>query len=101
MSLWSSFLDNIAKPVGRAIESTVKGVGEGFSAVGLDVNKLQSPSAMVAAPIIQAGVQMTVPKIATAQGLNETVSQEIAKNIEYKTQQKRYLATWYLRLLMK
>lgn len=88
MSLWSSFLDNIAKPVGRAIESTVKGVGEGFSAVGLDVNKLQSPSAMVAAPIIQAGVQMTVPKIATAQGLNETVSQEIAKNIEYKTQQK-------------
>ena len=88
MSLWSSFLDNIAKPVGRAIEGTVKGVGEAFSAVGLDVNKLQSPSAVIAAPIIQAGVQMTVPKMATAQGLNETVAQEIAKNIEYKTQQK-------------
>lgn len=88
MSLWNSFLDNIAKPVGRAIESTAKGVGEAFSAVGLDVNKLQSPSAMVAAPIIQTGVQMTVPKIATAQGLDEKVAQEIAKNITETTQEK-------------
>jgi hypothetical protein len=88
MSLWSSFLDNIAKPVGRAVTGAVKGVGEGFATAGLTPNALSSPSNALASPIIKAGVQMTVPKFASAQGLDEKVGQEIAKNIEYSAQGK-------------
>jgi hypothetical protein len=98
MSLWNSFLDRIAKPVGRAIESSVKGVGEGFTAAGFTPNALSSPSNAIASPIIKAGVQMTVPKITSAQGLDEKVQQEIAKNIEYSAQEKAVTGDLVLRV---
>ena len=98
MSLWSSFLDNIAKPIARGITSTVKGVGEGFAAAGVGPNALVSPSNALASPIIKAGVQMTVPKFASAQGLDEKVGQEIAKNIEYSAQEKAVTGDIVLRV---
>lgn len=90
MSLWSSFLDNIAKPVGGAITGAGKLVGTGAKSLleNFGMDSISSPSAAVSNVIVPAAVAMTVPKIATAQGLNETVAQEIAKNIEYSTKQK-------------
>lgn len=90
MSLWSSFLDNIAKPVGGVFASAGKLAGTGAKSLlqNFGVDSLSSPSAAVSNVVVPAAVSMTVPKITTAQGLNETVSQEIAKNIEYSTKQK-------------
>jgi len=87
MSLWNQFLDHIAKPVAHVVERgaelAVKGVTSIPANFGIGPDTLTSPSAAVAAPIVQAGVQMAVPKIASAQGLNDIVAQEISKNIQY------------------
>jgi hypothetical protein len=82
MSLWNSFLDNIAKPAGKALASG----GEqalGFIGQALPFG-VPSPSSVISGIAIDAGIQMGVSPILNAQGLNEAAAQGLKENLKYQ-----------------
>jgi len=95
MSLWNSFLNHIAKPVAHVAENVYKaGVAAGGAienvvntATGAAVNEIKTGRDVVYAPAkpdVKITAQATTPKITgTPAGLDNTVAQEIAKNIQY------------------
>jgi hypothetical protein len=83
MSLWNSFLDNIAKPVGKALETgagqVVDFVGQSFAGI------VPTPSKVISGIAIDAGIEMGVSPILNAQGLSEAASQGLKENLKYQT----------------
>jgi hypothetical protein len=78
VSLWNSFLDNIAKPVGKAfvqgVESTVGQLG---SIIG-------SPSQAISQTILPAAVNIGTSKMLSAQDLSEAAQAGIKANLIYQ-----------------
>ena len=82
MSVWSTFLDNIAKPAGRLFQSSIDTVG------GIVTGNLGSPSQGIANIAIDAGVDIGTSKMLTMQGLNENAQQAIKENLKYSAKQQ-------------
>ena len=77
MSLWSSFLDNIAKPVGGAIGN----VGEYLA--GTFTGNFGSPSQAISNIVTSAGVEIGTSKQLTALGLEQEAQNIIKENLKY------------------
>ena len=77
MSLWSSFLDNIAKPVGGAIAK----IPETF--IGTFTGNLASPSQAISNIAISAGVDIGTSKQLTALGLEKEAQNIVKENLKY------------------
>jgi|APGre2960657404_1045060.scaffolds.fasta_scaffold00143_4 hypothetical protein len=77
MSLWSSFLDNIAKPVGGAIAK----IPETF--IGTFTGNLASPSQAISNIAISAGVDIGTSKQLTALGLEKQAQNIVKENLKY------------------
>jgi hypothetical protein len=78
MSLWNSFLDNIAKPVGRTFVRGVQYAGD--TALGV----IGSPSAAISQTVLPAAVNIGTSKMLSAQGLSEAAQQGIKANLAYE-----------------
>jgi hypothetical protein len=78
MSLWEDFLNNIAKPVGKAIG---EGAGSAVSFLG---KALQSPAQAITGAIVPASTNLGVSKFPGATELSEKARQNIAKNMAYE-----------------
>lgn len=85
MSLWNSFLDNIAKPVGKNIAS---GFGQAANFVGQAIPGVPSPSSAVAGMVIPAAIDIGVSPILSKQGLSDIAQQGIKENLKYATGSK-------------
>lgn len=79
MSLWSSFLDNIAKPVGGAIGN----VGEYLA--GTFIGNLGSPAQAVSNIILPAGIEIGTSKQLNALGLEQETQNIVKDNLKYST----------------
>ncbi len=79
MSLWSSFLDNIAKPVGGAIGN----VGEYLA--GTFTGNFGSPSQAISNIVIPAGIDIGTSKQLTALGLEQEAQNIVKENLKYST----------------
>ena len=77
MSLWSSFLDNIAKPVGGAIGN----VGEYLA--GTFTGNFGSPSQTISNIVIPAGIDIGTSKQLTALGLEQEAQNIVKENLKY------------------
>jgi len=77
MSLWSSFLDNIAKPVGGAIAK----IPETF--IGTFTGNLASPSQAISNIIIPAGIDIGTSKQLSALGLEKEAQNIVKENLKY------------------
>ena len=78
MSLWNSFLDNIAKPVGKAF---VSGVEYTAGALG---GMIGSPSQAISQTILPAAVNIGTSKMLSEKGLSEAAQQGIKANLAYE-----------------
>jgi len=83
MSLWNSFLDNIAKPAGKAIATGAENA-LGFVGQAMPFG-IPSPSSVVSGIAVNAGIEMGVSPILNAQGLTEAASQGLKENLKYQT----------------
>jgi hypothetical protein len=81
MSLWNSFLDNIAKPVGRTFARGVQYAGD--TALGV----IGSPSSAISQTVLPAAVNIGTSKMLSAQGLSEAAQQGIKANLAYEVNQ--------------
>ena len=77
MSLWSSFLDNIAKPVSGAVSN----LGEYLA--GTVTGNFGSPAQVVSNVITSAGVDIGVNKQLTALGLEQEAQKIVKDNLKY------------------
>jgi len=77
MSLWSSFLDNIAKPVGGAIAK----IPETF--IGTFTGNLASPSQAISNIAISAGVDIGTSRQLSALGLEKEAQAIVKENLKY------------------
>jgi hypothetical protein len=77
MSLWSSFLDNIAKPVGGAVSN----LGEYLA--GTVTGSFGSPSQVVSNIVTSAGVDIGTSKQLTALGLEQKAQNIVKDNLKY------------------
>jgi hypothetical protein len=82
MSVWSSFLDNIAKPAGRLFQSSVDTVS------GIVAGNLGSPSQAIANIAIDAGVDIGASKMLAVNGLNDRTAQAVKENLKYSAKQQ-------------
>ena len=78
MSLWSGFLDNIAKPVGRTFARGVEYIG------GTAADMIGSPSAAVSQIVLPAAVNIGTSKILSEKGLSEAAQAGIKANLAYE-----------------
>lgn len=76
MSLWNSFLDNIAKPVGKAFVRGAEIAG-GFASNII-------PSQAVSNIVLPAATQIGTSKFLSEQNLSESVQQQIKENLAYE-----------------
>jgi hypothetical protein len=77
MSLWNSFLDNIAKPVGGAFSSGVdywKNIVTG---------SLGSPAQAISSVVIPAGIEIGASKPLSALGLEKEAQDIVKENLKY------------------
>jgi hypothetical protein len=81
VSLWNSFLDNIAKPVAKAF---VGGVEYTAGALG---SMIGSPSQAVSQMVIPAAVNIGTSKILSEKGLTEAAQAGIKANLAYEVNQ--------------
>lgn len=81
MSLWNSFLDNIAKPVGNAFVTGVKQTG------GMLAGAIGSPSAAISQTVLPAAVNIGTSKILSEKGLTEAAQAGIKANLAYEVNQ--------------
>ena len=81
MSLWNSFLDNIAKPVGKAFVRGVQYAGD----TALDV--IGSPSSAISNTVLPAAVNIGTSKMLSEQGLSEAAQKGIKANLAYEVNQ--------------
>jgi hypothetical protein len=79
MSVWSAFLDNIAKPAGRLFQSSVDTVS------GIVTGSLGSPSQAISNIAIDAGVDIGASKMLAASGLNDRAAAGLKENLKYVT----------------
>lgn len=79
MSLWSSFLDNIAKPVGGALGN----IGEYLA--GTFTGNFGSPSQAISNIVIPAGIDIGTSKQLTALGLEQEAQNIVKENLKYST----------------
>lgn len=77
MSLWNSFLDNIAKPVGGAIAK----IPETF--IGTFTGNLASPSQAISNIAISAGVDIGTSRQLSALGLEKEAQAIVKENLKY------------------
>lgn len=77
MSLWSSFLDNIAKPVSGAVSN----LGEYLA--GTVTGNFGSPAQVVSNVITSAGVDIGASKQLTALGLEQEAQKIVKDNLKY------------------
>jgi hypothetical protein len=82
MSVWSAFLDNIAKPAGRLFQSSVDTVS------GIVTGNLGSPSQAIANIAIDAGVDIGASKMLAVNGLNDRAAQAVKENLKYSAKQQ-------------
>ena len=86
MSLWNSFLDNIAKPVSRAItqagEQTLDFIGQAMP------YGVPSPSSIVVKPLLSTAVDIGVTPITSKAGLNEAAAAGLKENLKYQVGQE-------------
>jgi hypothetical protein len=85
MSLWDSFLDNIAKPVAKNFAS---GLGQAANFAGQAFPIIPSPSTAISNIVIPAAIDIGVSPILSKQGLTETAQQGIKENLKYATGSK-------------
>jgi hypothetical protein len=86
MSLWNSFLDSIAKPAGRAI---VSGGEQALGFIGQAMPfGIPSPSSVISGVAIDAGIQMGVSPILSAQGLDAAAAAGLKENLKYEVNKK-------------
>lgn len=78
MSLWNSFLDNIAKPVGGAL---VRGA-QYFGETAADI--VASPSRAVSQTVLPAAVNIGTSKMLSEKGLTEAAQAGIKANLAYE-----------------
>lgn len=82
MSLWDSFLDNIAKPVSKAFQT---GVSQTLDFVGQALPYgVPSPSSVISKTVIPAGIGIGATPITSAAGLNEAAAQGLKENAQYQ-----------------
>ena len=81
MSLWNSFLDNIAKPIGRTFAQGVE------STVGQLGNMIGSPSQAISQTVLPAAVNIGTSKILSEKGLSEAAQSGIKANLIYEVNQ--------------
>jgi hypothetical protein len=77
MSLWNSFLDNIAKPVGGAIAK----IPETF--IGTFTGNFGSPAQAISNIVIPAGIDIGVSKQLNALGLEKEAQNIVKENLKY------------------
>jgi hypothetical protein len=77
MSLWSSFLDNIAKPVGGAVGN----LGEYLA--GTFTGNFGSPSQAISNIILPAGIDIGTSKQLTTLGLEQEAQNIVKENLKY------------------
>jgi hypothetical protein len=77
MSLWNSFLDNIAKPVGGAIAK----IPETF--IGTFTGNFGSPAQVISNIVIPAGIDIGVSKQLNALGLEKEAQNIVKENLKY------------------
>ena len=82
MSLWNSFLDNIAKPIGKSIYG---GASQAVNFVGQAIPGVPSPSTAITNMVIPAAIDIGVSPILSKQGLTEAAQQGIKENLKYAT----------------
>ena len=82
MSVWSAFLDNIAKPAGRLFQSSVDNV------IGIASGSLGSPSQAISNIVIDAGVDIGTSKMLAVEGLNDRAAQAVKENLKYSAKQQ-------------
>jgi hypothetical protein len=82
MSVWSAFLDNIAKPAGRLFQSSVDTVS------GIVTGSLGSPSQAISNIVIDAGVDIGTSKMLAVEGLNDRAAQAVKENLKYSAKQQ-------------
>ena len=78
MSLWNNFLDNIAKPLGKAL---VGGAEQAASFIGKGI---MSPAQALIGAVIPAGTSIGVAKTPGAMMLSEKARKGIAENLQYE-----------------
>jgi hypothetical protein len=78
MSLWNSFLDNIAKPVGKAFVSGVEYTAGTFAGL------IGSPSAAISQTVLPAAVNIGTSKMLSEKGLSEAAQAGIKANLIYE-----------------
>jgi hypothetical protein len=78
MSLWNSFLDNIAKPIGKAFVQGVEYTGNTLGSI------IASPSQAISQAVIPAGVNIGTSKILSEQQLSEAAQAGIKGNLIYE-----------------
>lgn len=77
MSLWNSFLDNIAKPIGNTI---VGGIEDWKNTL---TGSIGSPAQAIGNVVIPAAVEMGTSKQLAASGLEQSAQQAIKENLKY------------------
>ena len=82
MSLWNSFLDNIAKPAGGAIGN----LGEYFA--GVITGNFGSPSQAISNIIIPAGIDIGTSKQLAALGLEQEAQNIVKENLKYSVKKQ-------------
>jgi hypothetical protein len=78
VSLWNSFLDNIAKPVGKAFVSGVEYTAGTFAGL------IGSPSAAISQTVLPAAVNIGTSKMLSQKGLSEAAQAGIKANLIYE-----------------
>ena len=78
MSLWNSFLDNIAKPVVRTFVRGAEYIG------GTAASMIGSPSAAVSQIVLPAAVNIGTSKMLSEKGLSEAAQAGIKANLAYE-----------------
>jgi hypothetical protein len=78
MSLWNSFLDNIAKPVGKAFVSGIEYTAGTFAGL------IGSPSAAISQTVLPAAVNIGTSKMLSEKGLSEAAQAGIKANLIYE-----------------
>jgi hypothetical protein len=86
MSLWNSFLDNIAKPVAKVAENAA---GQLLDFVGQAMPYgVPSPSSVITNTVVPAAINIGVSPITSKMGLNEAAAQGLKENLQYQVGQK-------------
>jgi len=82
MSLWNSFLDNIAKPTGNALASGVNYWKD------IIAGSISSPSQAISNVVIPAGVEIGTSKQLSALGLEKEAQTIVKENLKYSALDK-------------